>query len=57
MTDANYVCVASVNFDTGGSSINVDRGNQTTALAFIEVRNAAQTADADRAYIHVAIFR
>ena len=57
MTDANYVCVASVNFDTGGSSINVDRGNQTTALAYIEVRNAAQTADADRAYIHVAIFR
>ena len=57
ISDANYVCVASVNYDTGGSSINVDRGSQTTALAFIEVRNAAQNADADRAYINVAIFR
>ena len=57
MTDANYGNVASVDYDTNGSTINVDRGNQTTTYMYLEVRNAAQTVDVDRAYIHAAVFR
>ena len=57
MPDTNYCNVASVNFDTGGSSIQLDRAYQTTTYAYLEVRNAAQDADADRAYIHAAVFR
>jgi len=60
MTDANYCNVASVNYDATtatGSSINVDRGSQTTTYMYLEIRSAAQTADVDRAYIHAAVFR
>ena len=57
MSDANYCNVASVNFDGGTSSINVDRGNQTTTYMALEVRTAAQTADVDRAHIHAVVFR
>ena len=56
MSDANYCNVASVNFDTGGSLVNVDRGNQTTTYMSLEVRVVALT-DVDRAYIHAAVFR
>ena len=56
MPDANYCNVASVNFDTGGSLVNVDRGNQTTTYMYLEVRVVALT-DVDRAYIHAAVFR
>ena len=56
MSDANYCNVASVNFDTGGSLVNVDRGNQTTTYMYLEVRSVA-LADVDRAYIHAAVFR
>ena len=57
MSDANYCNVASVNYDSGGSSIQVDRANQTTTYMYLEVRNAAQSADADRAHIHAVVFR
>ena len=60
MPDANYITPAGVNFDTAtaqGSSVQIDRGNQTTSYAYIEVRSAANTSDVDRAYIHLAIFR
>jgi hypothetical protein len=58
MGSANYSTTAGVNYDSSGStgsSINPDRGNSTTALTFIEVRDAAQTADRDREHILVTV--
>ena len=58
MGSANYSTTAGVNYDSSGStgsSINPDRGNATTALTFIEVRDAAQTADRDREHILVTV--
>jgi len=58
MGSANYSTTAGVNFiDSGstGSSVNPDRGNSTTALTFLEVRDAAQTADRDREHILVTV--
>ena len=58
MGSANYSTTAGVNYDSSGStgsSVNPDRGNSTTALTFIEVRDAAQTADRDREHILVTV--
>ena len=58
MSSANYSTTAGVNYDSSGStgsSVNPDRGNSTTALTFIEVRDAAQTADRDREHILVTV--
>jgi len=57
MSDANYCNVASVNYASGGSSIQVDRGNQTTTYMYLEVRNGAQDTDVDREHIHAVVFR
>jgi len=58
MGSANYSTTAGVNYESSGSvgsSANPDRGNSTTALTFIEVRDAAQTADRDREHILVTV--
>ena len=58
MGSANYSTTAGVNYESSGStgsSVNPDRGNSTTALTFIEVRDAAQTADRDREHILVTV--
>ena len=58
MGSANYSTTAGVNYDSSGStgsSVNPDRGNSTTGLTFLEVRDAAQTADRDREHILVTV--
>ena len=58
MGSANYSTTAGVNYDSSGStgsSDNPDRGNSTTGLTFLEVRDAAQTADRDREHILVTV--
>jgi hypothetical protein len=59
MNSASYVTNVDANYiddsDGTGTVCNPDRGNNTTTVVYIETRNAAGTADADREHILVAV--
>ena len=59
MNSASYVTNASVNYaddsDGTGSIAQVDRGNNTATVVYIEVRSGNQGADVDREHVLVAV--